>query len=68
MKKEFGNYFDRKGKRITAFEWAQLIEQKEFKKYKIVEQTTLNGLPISTVWLGINHNFEKGKPLIFETR
>ena len=35
---------------------------------KIVKQEELeNGYFISTVWLGIDHRFGEGKPLIFET-
>lgn len=45
--------------------WAKLFENKE---YKIVKQTTLkDGKRVSTVWLGLDHQFGKGKPLIFET-
>jgi hypothetical protein len=40
----------------------------ENPEYKIVKQDTLaNGKFVSTVWLGLNHNFGRGKPLIFET-
>jgi hypothetical protein len=37
--------------------------------YKVIGQTPLfNGLFVSTVWLGLNHNFlGDGPPLIFET-
>lgn len=45
--------------------WAKLFEKKE---YKIIEQTTVpSGKWISTVWLGLDHQFAKGRPLIFET-
>lgn len=37
-------------------------------QYKAVKQETLqNGKWISTVWLGLNHRFGAGTPLIFET-
>jgi len=38
-------------------------------KYKIVKQTILpNKKWVSTVWIGLDHNFSpSGKPLIFET-
>lgn len=37
-------------------------------KKKIVKQETLtNGKWVSTVWLGLDHQFGEGKPLIFET-
>lgn len=37
-------------------------------KIKIVKQETLpNGYWVSTVWLGLDHRWGKGQPLIFET-
>lgn len=46
-------------------EWGKDCEKRE---YKIVAQETLaNGNFVSTVWLGIDHAFDGGKPLIFET-
>ena len=36
--------------------------------YKRVAETTLpDGKWVSTVWLGLNHNWDDGPPLIFET-
>lgn len=36
--------------------------------YSRVDETTLrDGKLISTVWLGLDHSFGRGKPLIFET-
>ena len=36
--------------------------------YKIVKQEELpNGKWVSTVWLGLNHSWNDGSPLIFET-
>lgn len=39
------------------------------RDYVVVQQTELpNGYWVSTVWLGLNHQFdEDGPPLIFET-
>jgi hypothetical protein len=46
-------------------EWTKDAENRE---YKVVKQETLpNGYWVSTVWLGLNHNFGEGPPLIFET-
>ena len=46
-------------------EWARDIEKEE---NKIVKQTVLpNGKWVSTVWLGLDHSFGEGPPLIFET-
>jgi len=47
------------------FEWAQDLEHRE---YQIVRQESLpNGYWVSTVWLGLDHSFGSGPPLIFET-
>jgi hypothetical protein len=60
-----GMYYNRKGEEIELLEWAALVEDPE---YKIVEQTECEGITVSTVWLGLNHNFSgAGAPLIFET-
>jgi len=34
---------------------------------RIVEKTHLEGVEISTVFLGVNYNFGSGKPLLYET-
>ncbi len=48
-----------------TLEWAKDIRDHE---KKIVRQETLpNGLFVSTVWLGIDHGFGRGPPIIFET-
>lgn len=58
-------YYDRDGNRITQREWASHLDD---MKYKRVAETTLpDGRWISTVWLGLDHNFMDGPPLIFET-
>lgn len=47
-----------------AMEWAGDFEDGN----NVVEQTRLwNRLLVSTVWLGLDHNWGKGPPLIFET-
>ena len=46
-------------------EWGKDFSNPEIK---VVKQETLkNGKWVSTIWLGINHQFGLGKPLIFET-
>lgn len=65
-------YYDRQGKPYKSkgikavLQWGKDFED---AKKKIVKQTTLkNGLFISTVWLGMDHNLGmSNKPLIFET-
>ena len=44
--------------------WGKFFESKD----RIVKQETLsNGLRVSTVFLGIDHNFGEGEPLLFES-
>ena len=64
--KDYVRYYDKKGKPITdVLAWSKLMEDRE---YKTVKQEYLpDGKWVSTVWLGLNHNFGVGKPLIFET-
>lgn len=58
-------YYNREGDKITLQEWSDLVSNHE---YKILKRSTLkDGKLVSTVWLGINHAFDAGKPLIFET-
>jgi len=67
--KTLGKYI-LKGKKIVEcadlFEWAEWFEE---SKNRIIKQETLNnGLEVSTIFLGLNHNFSgKGKPVLFET-
>lgn len=57
--------YDRDGKPITLEEWAENRQSLEDKR---VEYTELEGHQVSTVWLGLDHNFSgEGPPLIFET-
>lgn len=57
-------YFDRAGRAIQAHEWTALHTE-DYKRVGL--QRFEGGVSVSTVWLGINHNFSHGKPLIFET-
>lgn len=51
----------------ATMKWALLFEQRDGER--LVGQTrTLYGEKLSTVWLGLDHNWsETGPPLIFET-
>lgn len=40
---------------------------KGFFNDRRVARTVLPGCTVSTVWLGLNHSFGEGPPLIFET-
>ncbi|SRR5216683_5278951 len=48
------------------FEWGRWIE--EHRDERIVKQDTLAGdVLVSTVFLGLDHSFGRGKPVLFET-
>ena len=58
-------YYDKDGSPLELMEWGRKLEDTEYKR---VAQTTLpDGKWVSTVWLGLNHNYGNGPPLIFET-
>ena len=62
-------YYNRQGWPISLFEWAQLREVPDY--FRIAEDyigRDDGGMDrVSTVWLGLNHNFWGGVPIIFET-
>lgn len=45
-------------------EWAHMFAD---NKARIVEKTKIGEVEVSTVFLGIDHNFTQGSPLWFET-
>ena len=57
-------HFDRQGKPMTLADWAEAMEDAE---YRVVANDVVESWEISTVWLGLNHGFGPGPPLIFET-
>lgn len=58
------DYFDKAGRPIPLMKWAELFENRE---YRLVQQEVLpDGRWVSTVWLGLNHQYGDGPPLIFE--
>ena len=58
-------YHDRDGRPIDLYEWAHLMEDQDYKR---VQWDLVNGRwYVSTVWLGLDHNWWGGAPLIFET-
>jgi len=59
-------YYDKDGTPLELMEWARKVENLTYKR---VDKTTLpDGKWVSTVWLGLDHQFGGGPPLIFETR
>jgi hypothetical protein len=57
-------FFDRQGRCILAGDWQDKFEDWE---YKCVARTRVGDKTVSTVWLGLDHQFGGGPPLIFET-
>lgn len=43
--------------------WCKWFEENE----RIVKQDNINGIKVSTVFLGIDHQYLEGPPLLFET-
>lgn len=57
-------YYDIDGEPITSDEWRTLFEMPE---YKVVARTETETYVLSTVWLGLDHQYGEGPPIIFET-
>lgn len=58
-------YYNRKGKPISLLTWGRLLEDHNERR---VAEDFIDGVHVSTVWLGLNHQWvEDGAPLIFET-
>lgn len=62
-------YYSRDGEPMTLEEWSATYPetQEEFEATKRVAKTTVGDWEVSTVWLGLDHSFMEGPPLIFET-
>lgn len=59
------SHYDKDGARLTLFEFIALFDNEEYCRVALDEIAGVGTL--STVWLGIDHNFCGGAPLIFET-
>lgn len=59
-----GLYYNRKGEPIEVSEWVRLFESDTVRH---VDVNTIDGVHVSTVFLGLNHQWGIGPPLIFET-
>jgi hypothetical protein len=72
-----GLWYDREGNPIETFdEQGNLLIEPMMRvnrmladyDYKVVANTTVGDYKVSTVWLGLDHQFEPdGPPLLFET-
>lgn len=63
-------YFDKAGQPISMNRWGELRcvdEALEPGGYARVGSDKVGKIHVSTVWMGINHRFGPGEPLIFET-
>ena len=57
-------HYDREGRPISMAQWAILFGDKDYQRVKATE---IGDVTVSTVWLGMNHQWGDGPPLIFET-
>lgn len=58
-------YCDRAGRPMTMEEWAKAFDDLDYKR---LARTVLpDGKVVSTIWLGLNHRWGDGPPLIFES-
>ena len=62
-------YYDRQGRPITMEQWATALEgrSRRIGFDTIKDDGTGQKAEVSTVWLGLDHRFREGPPLIFET-
>lgn len=56
-------YYDRDGSPITLTQWSKLRTRANTR----LLEDTVGKHWVSTVWLGLDHGYGKGPPLIFET-
>lgn len=56
-------FYGKDGEPISFRTWGELRERGDFR----IAETTVGRYWVSTVWLGINHNYLGDPPLIFET-
>ena len=65
------DYYDRNGIPITEEQAAELRARPDYlaiARTKVLDgQDTTRSYDVSTVWLGLDHRFGEGAPVIFET-
>ncbi|MGK5530838.1 hypothetical protein [Streptomyces sp. URMC 129] len=65
------DWYDREGNAIDMEQVETLLSMSSYKRIALTEVTSESDADIrfrvSTVWLGLNHNWNAGPPLIFET-
>lgn len=61
-------YYDRQGQPMSFDAWVESHKPSSFERHRrVAEGTTPGGQWVSTVWLGLDHAYGRGPPLIFET-
>ena len=60
-------YYDRQGFPIEFLEWALEMEKRTHVLVQSRHKERGREFQLSTVWLGLDHNWREGRPLIFET-
>jgi hypothetical protein len=66
----WGRFYDRGGDPLELFMWSNLFEDQTYKRINNTMITSADltvAYNVSTIWLGIDHNFGSGPPIIFET-
>jgi hypothetical protein len=69
----FGDYFDRDGNPVPDDWWDKSKHGEQYYRLqshslaKRVGATDVGQLRVSTVWLGLDHGYLQGTPIIFET-
>jgi len=59
-----GLHYDKEGREITFWQWGKLHDCVEYIR---IADDTIGPYWVSTVWIGLNHNWGGGPPLIFES-
>ena len=59
-------YFDMEGIPITLRQWSDAMAISA-RDLRVIRSEYIGSYFISTVWLGLDHSFDSGPPLIFET-
>ena len=57
-------YYDINGDEISLERFSELCRDLDYRR---IGRTRVGDAMVSTVWLGINHNWSEGRPHIFET-
>lgn len=59
-------YYTRSGKPLTFEQWLERTKAGDRDERRVAETTLENGYWVSTVYMGLNHQYGDGPPLIFE--